>query len=525
MIPDKRTYSVSEITAILRNVVESEPRFKDCWIEGEISGLARPRSGHIYFSLKDDKCQIKCVIFRQAARRLKFPPKDGDAVLLHGKLGIYDLYSQYQLIGDRMDPIGVGALQLAFERLKEQLAGEGLFDDEYKKPLSAFPRKIGVVTSKTGAVLQDILRMLSKRYPLVEVVLCPTLVQGDEAAPMIAGAIERLNRFSDIDLLIVGRGGGSIEDLWAFNEEMVARAIFASEIPIVSAVGHETDVTISDLVADVRAPTPSAAVELIVPDQGDLRRHIGNSAIRLLRGIGAYINSARTELSNLDKRIVPDQRIDAINRFYQRIDELDIQNQRAMAQVQNELRWRYNGLAHGRAKNIERFIFAVRLRLSSIEARVVANRRIDVINQLSRRVDDLEIRTQRAIRQVLREMERLPADLDTRKTRSIKGWIANARLRLSGMDDRVVFSHQIMLIDWRAIQVDDLGKSVNQGFTHRLDILQAQLGSTAARVEELTTRRVNECLEQLSISAAKLTALSPVATLGTGLQHLPAPKR
>ena len=328
MFPNRKTYSVSEITAILRNVVEAEPRFQDCWIEGEISGLARPGSGHIYFRLKDDKSQIKCAIFRQAASRLKFPPKDGDAVLLHGKLGIYDARSEYQIIGDRMQPAGVGALQLAFERLKEQLGEEGLFDPEHKKPLPTFPQRIGVVTSATGAALQDILRMLNKRYPLVEVVLCPTLVQGDEAAPMIAQSIERLNRFSDIDLLIVGRGGGSIEDLWAFNEEIVARAIFASEIPIVSAVGHETDFTISDFVADQRAPTPSAAVELIVPDRVELGRKIDDSEVRLERSIKTHIASARTELSNIDNRVVPSQRIDAINRFFQRIDGLEVQNLR-----------------------------------------------------------------------------------------------------------------------------------------------------------------------------------------------------
>ncbi len=345
MFPEKKTYTVSEITAVLRNVVESDPRFQDCWIEGEISGIARPRSGHIYFKLKDDKCQISCAMFRQAAMRLKFPPKDGDAVLLHGRLGIYEVRGEYQIIGDRMEAAGVGALQLAFERLKEQLQREGLFEEEHKKPLPTFPRKVGVVTSATGAALQDILRMLSKRYPLVEVVLCPTLVQGDDAAPMIARAIERMNRFTDIDILIVGRGGGSVEDLWAFNEEIVARAIFASEIPIVSAVGHETDFTIADFVADQRAPTPTAAVELIVPDQEELRRHIGNSAIRLLRSIRACIASAQTELSNMENRIVPGQRIDAINRFYQTIDRLEMQSHREMKQRLTHARGELDGFA------------------------------------------------------------------------------------------------------------------------------------------------------------------------------------
>ena len=330
MLLDKNTYTVTEITEILRYVVESEPTFQDCWIEGEISGLARPRSGHVYFKLKDDKSQISCAIFRPAAMRLTFPPKDGDAVLLHGRLGIYQTRSEYQIIGDRMEPAGVGALQLAFERLKEQLADEGLFDPDNKKPLPPFPRKIGVITSATGAAVQDILRMLTERYPLVEVVLCPTLVQGDEAAPMIARAIERMNRFSDIDLLIVARGGGSIEDLWAFNEEIVARAIFASQLPIVSAVGHETDYTIADFVADLRAPTPSAAVELIVPDHAELSRQIDEIQIRLERSVKACIAAARTELSNINNRIVPAHRLDAINRFYQTIDRLEIQSHREM---------------------------------------------------------------------------------------------------------------------------------------------------------------------------------------------------
>jgi exodeoxyribonuclease VII large subunit len=332
MLSAKKTYTVSEITEILRHVVESEPTFQDCWIEGEISNLARPRSGHIYFKLKDDKSQISCAIFRQSVARLQFPPKDGDAVLLHGRLGIYEARGEYQIIGDRMQPAGIGALQLAFERLKEQLADEGLFDPDHKKPLPEFPQKIGVITSATGAAVQDILRMLKERYPLVQVVLCPTLVQGDEAAPMIARAVERMNRFSDIDLLIVGRGGGSIEDLWAFNEEIVARAIFASEIPTVSAVGHETDYTIADFVADFRAPTPSAAVELIVPDQAELRRQIGDFQVRLERSIKACIASALTELSNIENRIVPSHRIDAINRFYQTIDRLEIQSHREIKQ-------------------------------------------------------------------------------------------------------------------------------------------------------------------------------------------------
>ena len=249
-----KIYKVHEITQRLRDILRAEPILQDLWLEGEISNFTRSSAGHVYFTLKDSNSQIQCVIFQRVASRLRLMPKSGDAVLVHGQLSIYDARSQYQIIGDYVAPAGVGKLQLEFERLKEQLETEGLFDQAYKKPLPKFPQKIGLITSATGAAIRDILRMLQERYPAVEVLLFPTLVQGDGAAEEIAHAIRCMNRQSGIDLLIVGRGGGSIEDLWAFNEEVVARAIFESHIPIVSAVGHETDVTIADLVADHRAP-------------------------------------------------------------------------------------------------------------------------------------------------------------------------------------------------------------------------------------------------------------------------------
>ena len=252
-----------------------------------------------------------------------------------GRLTIYDARSQYQIIGERVVPAGVGELQLAFERLKEQLAAEGLFDLEHKKPLPKFPQKIGLVTSATGAAIRDILRMLQKRYPTVEVFLFPTLVQGDDAAAEIAHAIKCMNRLPGIDLLIVGRGGGSIEDLWAFNEEVVARSLFASQIPTVSAVGHETDVTIADLVADHRAPTPSAAVENIVPDQEELRQQLAGIRYNLVHSVAGRIDVLRTRLENIQSRIPSTHRIDAINRLRQVIDQFDIRGQRAVTQQLN----------------------------------------------------------------------------------------------------------------------------------------------------------------------------------------------
>ena len=332
MFPTGKVYKVHEITQILQGILQSESILQNLWLEGEISNLGRPSSGHIYFTLKDNNSQIQCAIFRPAASRLRFPLQNGDAVLVNGRLSIYGARSQYQVIGERVAPVGVGDLQIAFERLKEQLAAEGLFDPIHKKPLPKFPQKIGLITSATGAAIRDILRMLQKRYPAVEVLLFPTLVQGEGAAAEIAHAIACMNRLSGVDLLIVGRGGGSIEDLWAFNEETVARALFASRIPTVSAVGHETDVTIADLVADYRAPTPSAAVEHIVPDQGELRQQLAATSSYLARSIAGRIDIVRTKLENIQRRISPTHRIDTINRLRQVIDQLDIRGRRAGVQ-------------------------------------------------------------------------------------------------------------------------------------------------------------------------------------------------
>ena len=332
MFPTGQIYKVHEITQILQGILQSEPILQDLWLEGEISNLGRPSSGHVYFTLKDNNSQIQCAIFRPAASRLRFPMQNGDAVLVNGRLTIYDARSQYQIIGERVVPAGVGELQLAFERLKEQLAEEGLFDAIHKKPLPKFPQKIGLIISATGAAIRDILRMLQKRYPAVEVLLFPTLVQGEDAASEIAHAIACMNRLPGIDLLIVGRGGGAIEDLWAFNEEIVARALFKSHIPTVSAVGHETDITIADLVADYRAPTPSAAVENIVPDQEELHHQLAAIRYNLVRSIAGRIDVVRTKLENIQSRIPATHRIDAINRLRQVIDQLDIRGQRAAAQ-------------------------------------------------------------------------------------------------------------------------------------------------------------------------------------------------
>lgn len=330
MSPTRTIYTVEKITAVLRQTVNANPKFQDLWVQGEISNFSRPSSGHVYFTLKDALSQIKVAIFKPKASRLKFPPKNGDEVLVYGKLGIYDQRSEYQIIGDTVEPVGVGALQLAYERLRAKLSAEGLFDPSHKKPLPAFPRRIGVVTSATGAAIQDIRQTLEDRYPAVEVLLCPTLVEGEGAAAEIAHAIERINRIQGIDVLIVGRGGGSIEALWAFNEEIVARAIFDSDIPVVSAVGHETDYTISDEVADRRALTPTDAANIVVPDQQDLRGRLDEYQRRLTQNIRRRLQLEHRELTLIHARIAPARQIDALNRFRQTVDQFETQGGRAM---------------------------------------------------------------------------------------------------------------------------------------------------------------------------------------------------
>ena len=259
--------SVTQLNTYLKSIIDGDSLLRSLYVVGEISNFTNHyRTGHFYLTLKDENCAVKAVMFASANRRLKFMPENGMKVIVRGRVSVFERDGQYQLYIDDMQPDGLGALNLAFEQLKNRLAQEGLFDERFKKPIPYRCMRIGVVTSATGAVIQDIRNVISRRYPLAEIILAPVQVQGASAAPQIADAIERFNSGDYADVLIVGRGGGSLEDLWAFNEEIVARAVFKSRIPIISAVGHETDFTICDFVADLRAPTPSAAAELAVPD-------------------------------------------------------------------------------------------------------------------------------------------------------------------------------------------------------------------------------------------------------------------
>lgn len=330
-LPMPRTiFSVTQITKTLSRIIEQQPVLQNVWVKGQVSNFSRPASGHIYFTLKDENSNIRSVAFRSSASRLQFLPRDGDEVLVQGRINIYAASSEYQIIVNTVEPLGVGALQRAFEELKQKLAEEGLFDAGHKKPLPIFPKKIGVITSETGAAIQDIQQQLQKRYPLAELLLYPTLVQGEYAAAQIARAIRVMNIRTDIDVLIVGRGGGSLEDLWAFNEEIVARAIFDSEIPVVSAVGHETDFTISDMVSDHRSPTPSAAVEHVVPDRLDLLAQLNGVINRLNELTMRQITTQHAEVDALELGLSPSKRKDTIYQLSQSIDGLEAAYQKAI---------------------------------------------------------------------------------------------------------------------------------------------------------------------------------------------------
>lgn len=338
-----QVYAVRQVATHLRELLESDLFLSDLWISGEVSNLRRYPSGHVYFSLKDSEAALSCVLFKSANTGFRF--EDGDQVVAHGRCSFYEVRGDLQFIVDFVQPEGVGALQAEFERLKARLQEEGLFDEGRKRPLPRFPRRIGVVTSQAGAVFHDICHVLERRWPLAQVVLAPTAVQGPEAAPGIVAALAVLNRpfrgKGDIDVIIVARGGGSLEDLWAFNDEQVARAVFGSLVPVVSGVGHETDTTIADYVADVRAPTPSAAAELVAPDRTEVAVRLIVAAGTLLSNVQGRLDQGRADVRQVvlrTERAAPD-----ITRERLRTDDL---TRSALTAVDSMLRGFQKGL-HG----------------------------------------------------------------------------------------------------------------------------------------------------------------------------------
>ena len=329
-MPEELIYSVSELNQMVQNLLEDA--FLPVWIEGEISNFASPNSGHWYFSLKDANAQVRCALFNGRQRYKDNQPKNGMQILVRAKISLYPVRGEFQLIIDQFEPAGEGALRKAFERLKTQLAAEGLFAAQYKKSLPKFPSVIGVISSETGAALRDICVVLKKRFPAIAVIVYPCLVQGKNAPAQIVQQIQVANQRQECDVLILSRGGGSLEDLWPFNEECVARAIFKSKLPLISAIGHETDFTIADFVADCRAATPSMAAQLASPDSREYQQHLGKTYLRLIKTIEYLLNAYQQTLENLSKRLRhPKQRLQD---SAQRCDEL---TQRLNLSIKNQL--------------------------------------------------------------------------------------------------------------------------------------------------------------------------------------------
>ncbi len=334
---ERQVFSVSQLNRKVRQLLETHLPL--LWIEGELSNLAKPSSGHWYFTLKDQSAQVKCAMFRNRSQYVRFTPQQGQKVLIRARVSLYEGRGDYQLIAEHMEEAGFGNLQQAFDALKLQLNQEGLFAADYKRPIPSLPKHIGVITSPTGAAIRDILHVAQRRFPSIPISIFPVAVQGQDAAPQIVRALQTANELSDCDLLIVGRGGGSLEDLWPFNEESVARAIFDSHIPVISAVGHEVDITIADFVADVRAPTPSAAAELATPNAQDMSAQFQSLASALYDGLYRRLQRHHEQISHLSSRIQhPGQRLNA---QAQHLDNLEIRLQKS---IHNQLQRLTNAL-------------------------------------------------------------------------------------------------------------------------------------------------------------------------------------
>jgi exodeoxyribonuclease VII large subunit len=358
--PARQILSVSELNHLAREILEAN--FPLIWVQGEISNLARPASGHWYFSLKDDAAQVRCAMFKMRNRLLPFQPGDGQQVLARARVGLYEPRGEYQLIIDHMEPAGEGALRLQFEMLKKRLATEGLFDEQLKQPLPGLPRRIGVITSPTGAAIRDVLSVLKRRFPAIPVMIYPTQVQGATAAGTLIQAINTANRRGECDALILCRGGGSLEDLWAFNDEQLARVIAASDIPIVSGIGHEVDFTIADFVADLRAPTPSAAAELLTPAAQDWWNMYAEFALRFTGLIQRKLATSQQQLSWIINRLQHPRR--RLQSQAQRTDELE---QRLVNAQKSNLRHQQHRLATLRAQ-LEQYSPLLRLNHYQMES-------------------------------------------------------------------------------------------------------------------------------------------------------------
>ena len=397
LFAERKIYSVYDITLEIKRSLDG---MGIVWIQGEISNFKRHTSGHLYFSLKDARAQMKAACFRNVNMYLKFRPEDGMEVLARGRLSVYEPRGDYQIIVEYMEPVGLGSLQLAFDQLKEKLRKEGLFDEAHKVPLPLLPRKVGIVTSPTGAAVRDMLRILKRRNASLDVLLYPVRVQGQGAAEEIAAAIRHLNTRRDIDVIIIGRGGGSIEDLWAFNEEIVARAIYESALPLISAVGHEVDFTIADFVADLRAPTPSAAAEMVSGARDDLRMNVNSLKGRLYQAFRRGLDLRRLQIERLAHNRAFTVAPNKIRDLQQRFDESTMRLIQSVQRFDYECRHREQILAtrirtvdlrrfinHRReilARSYQGLVSAARARLQRERARFgLAVGKIDALSPLS----------------------------------------------------------------------------------------------------------------------------------------------
>ena len=394
LMPERRIMTVSELTGKIRDLLGKN--FTDIIVQGEISNCREAQSGHIYFTLKDDRAQIRCVLFKQQQRGIKFRAADGLQVTVRGSISVYETRGEYQIYVENLEPIGRGALQLAFEQLKKRLEAEGLFDPARKKPLPILPGRIGIITSPRGAAVRDVVRILTRRFPNVHLIVYPVRVQGDGSAEEIVTAVKYFSHRKLVDVLILARGGGSMEDLWSFNEEIVARAIFASEIPLISGVGHETDFTIADFVADVRASTPSAAAELVVQTRREFDKHIAD-LLETLAGLARY------RLLEWSRRV---HELSARRGFRRPLDLLRQRRQRA-----DEMTSRLAlGLRASLEQSRKRFT-AAHLRVASFDFRVkIAAFRL----RLEKRGSELGIRAERLLRAKRERLEKLTVQLQER---------------------------------------------------------------------------------------------------------------
>jgi exodeoxyribonuclease VII large subunit len=341
--PARRIYSVAELNAAIRSLLDSQ--FQDVWVAGEISGVKLAASGHYYFTLKDEQSQLRCVCFRASARYLRFKPQDGIAVLARGRIDVYEPRGEYQLLVEALEPRGYGALQLAFEQLKKKLAEEGLFEPSRKRPLPSLPQRIGIVTSLGGAVIRDVLQILERRFPGLHIRIYPAQVQGEGSIEEVTAGLDWFSQSGWPDVVIVARGGGSLEDLWTFNEEAVARAIARSAVPVVSAIGHETDVTIADFVADLRAPTPSAAAELVICTRQQLLDRIGSASGRIDKEMRYRLAGAARRLHELGIERAASILQRAVGRRLQRVDEIDYRLRERLRLLVARQRGRLDALA------------------------------------------------------------------------------------------------------------------------------------------------------------------------------------